>query len=79
MDTKDKYNFEDFIWIQLYSDNYGEFENIFDPLTNRWYFAKIFFKRCEKRNDVSFNYFECPLYLCKNLNYIQELINKEII
>lgn len=69
----DYYNFEDFIWIQLYSDNYGEFENIFDPLTNRWYFAKIFFKRCEKRNDVSFNYFECPLYLCKNLNYIQEL------
>ena len=69
----DYYNFEDFIWIQLYSDNYGEFENIFDPLTNRWYFAKIFFKRCEKRNDVSYNYFECPLYLCKNLNYIQEL------
>lgn len=69
----DYYNFEDFIWIQIYSDNYGEFENIFDPLTNRWYFAKIFFKRCEKRNDVSFNYFECPPYLCKNLNYIQEL------
>ena len=74
----DYYNFEDFIWIQLYSDNYGEFENIFDPLTNRWYFAKIFFKRCEKRNDVSYNYFECPLYLCKNLNYIQELNNLQV-
>lgn len=74
----DYYNFEDFIWIQLYSDNYGEFENIFDPLTNRWYFAKIFFKRCEKRHDVSFNYFECPLYLCKNLNYIQELNSLQV-
>lgn len=74
----DYYNFEDFVWLQLYTDNYGEFENIFDPLTNRWYFAKIFFKHCEKRNDVSFNYFECPLYLCKNLNYIQELNNLQV-
>lgn len=74
----DYYNFEDFLWIQLYTDNYGEFENIFDPLTNRWYFAKIFFKHCEKRNDVSFNYFECPLYLCKNLNYIQEFNNLQV-
>ena len=69
----DYYNFQDFIWLQISVDNYGPFQNIFDPFTNRWYFAKIFFKRCEKRNDVSFNYFECPLYLCKNLNYIQEL------
>ena len=69
----DYYNFQDFIWLQISVDNYGQFQNIFDPYTNRWYFAKIFFKRCEKRNDVSFNYFECPLYLCKSLNYIQEL------
>lgn len=74
----DYYNFQDFIWLQISVDNYGPFQNIFDPLTNRWYFAKIFFKRCEKRNDVSFNYFECPLYLCKNLNYIQELNGLEV-
>lgn len=74
----DYYNFEDFLWISIYCDNYGEFQNIFDPLTNRWYFAKIFFKKCEKRNDISYNYFECPTYLCKNLNYIQELNSLQI-
>ena len=51
---------------------------IFDPLTNRWYFAKVFFKFCKERNDVSYNYFECPQYLCKNLNYIQELNSMQV-
>jgi hypothetical protein len=78
LSENDYYNFEDFLWIQLYCDNYGEFENIFDPLTNRWYFAKIFFKFCKERNDVSYNYFECPQYLCKNLNYIQELNSMQV-
>lgn len=78
LSENDYYNFEDFLWIQLYCDNYGEFENIFDPLTNRWYFAKVFFKFCKERNDVSYNYFECPQYLCKNLNYIQELNSMQV-
>ncbi|MBR2022338.1 MAG: hypothetical protein IJ997_01465, partial [Mycoplasmataceae bacterium] len=78
LSENDYYNFEDFLWIQLYCDNYGEFENIFDPLTNRWYFAKIFFKFCKERNDVSYNYFECLQYLCKNLNYIQELNSMQV-
>lgn len=69
----DYYNFQDFLWLQLSVENYGEFENIYDPYTNRWYFAKIFFKHCDKRYDVSYNYFECPTYYCKKLNYIQEL------
>lgn len=69
----DYYNFQDYVWLSITVDNYGEFENIYDVYTNRWYFAKIFFKKCEKRYDTSFNYFECPPYETRRMNYIQEL------
>lgn len=69
----DYYNFQDYVWLSITVDNYGEFENIYDVYTNRWYFAKIFFKNCDNRYDTAFNYFECPPYETRRMNYIQEL------